>query len=129
MKRFLLTLALVCGFATIVSAQNVVIQQNTSSPQSSQTTTGHEYYINGISTAEDIGGVDVEFKEKSSYGNYTDYYLQFTNYHDFTVRVLFELSGRMYGSITLQANETKCTPNYYEVFDDNISIIMIVRKL
>ena len=127
MKRFLLTLALVCGFATMVSAQNVVIQQNTSSPQSPQTTTGHEYYINGISTAEDIGGVDVEFKEEY-HGMMCVYYLQFTNYHAFTVRVLFELSGPKYGSITLQANETKCTPNYYE-YVSNKSIIMIVRKL
>ncbi len=128
MKRFLLTLALVCGFATMVSAQNVVIQQNTSSPQSPQTTTGHEYYINGISTAEDIGGVDVEFKQEYS-GMKSVYYLQFTNYHACTVRVLFELSGPIYGSITLQANETKCTPNYYDTFSNSKSIIMIVRKL
>ena len=132
MKKIFILVALIMGVSYFASAQNVVIQSNTTTPQSS--VNDNQYYINGISTREDIGGVDVKFEHYRSRADdgFSEYGLTFTNYHNFTVRVVFELprgyNGKTYGSIVLKANETKTTEAYRLDYKD-LSIIMIVRRL
>lgn len=123
---------LLFGFVGIASAQNVVIQTNDTDSKSSTTqTTGNEYFINGISTAQDIGGVDAELiNTGNSY--YGDYYhkIKFTNYHEFTVTVLFEIGRyKVPGTITIPAKTAKTAPNEYLIDKDDRRIVMIVRKL
>lgn len=139
MKKYIFLFIAVC-FTTTLSAQNVVIQtNNTDSKSSTAQTTGNEYYINGISTAQDIGGVDVAFI-KDQNGDWTgspekpdyhDYFLSFTNYHDFTVTILFEVtegSRKTTGTITVPKGITKRTPNSYWL-NGNFNIVTIVRKI
>lgn len=139
MKKYIFLFIAVC-FTTTLSAQNVVIQTNNTDSQSSTAqTTGNEYYINGISTAQDIGGVDVAFIKdhngewigSSEKPNYVDYFLSFTNYHEFTVTILFEVTERekkTTGTITVPKGITKRTPNSYRLWG-NFNIVTIVRKL
>ena len=128
MKKILILVIFIIGFTTTASAQNVVIQQNSSAAQS-QVQHNNEYYINGISTSKDIGGVDVEFIYTYSG---SEYYLKFTNYNSSAVTVLFEVKDsdgkKTTGTIILKGYETKQTPNQYEV-SHNKYIAMIVRKL
>ena len=139
MKKYIFLFIAVC-FTTTLSAQNVVIQTNNTDSQSSTAqTTGNEYYINGISTAQDIGGVDVAFI-KDQNGDWTgspekpdyhDYFLSFTNYHEFTVTILFEVtegSRKTTGTITVPKGITKRTPNSYWL-NGNFNIVTIVRKI
>ena len=132
MKKIFIVVTLFIGISHIVSAQNVVIQSNTTTPQSS--VNNNQYYINGISTREDIGGVEVVFEAGSSsqYSGFSYYNLIFTNYHNFPVSVIYELprgyTGKTYGTIILNANETKKSQSYKLEWRDK-SIIMIVRKL
>ncbi len=131
MKKIFIIVILFIGISHIASAQNVVIQSNTNTSQSN--VDSNQYYINGISTREDIGGVDVQFEEdySSNSGGYTFCTLIFTNYHSVPVRVIYELprgyNGKTYGAIMLKAYETKKSPRYKLDYKDN-SIIMIVRK-
>lgn len=126
---------LLFGFVGIASAQNVVIQTNNTDSKSSTTqTTGNEYFINGISTAQDIGGVDAEFiidKQAAMVNNLHPNKIKFTNYHEFTVTVLYEIyewGEKTYGTITIPARTAKTTRNgYHTRFNNNI--VMIVRKL
>lgn len=87
-----------------------------------------EYFISGISTREDIGGVEIS---RTVYGSSNYYYLVFENYNNFIVTIIFEYTpsgtGEKHtGTIVLRANEKKQTPNYYF---NPISFKMIVRKL
>jgi hypothetical protein len=69
-------------------------------------TDGGEYFIAGISTREDIGGVEVSSQYSNSY-----YRLIFENYNNFPVSVIFEFSdnvqNRQTGTIVLRAGEKK----------------------
>lgn len=134
MKYFLLLIGIVL-FPMAASSQNIIIQQNNNSSSQSVSHDGNEYYINGISTREDIGGVDVEFVDDPE-NYYANKYLKFTNYHNFPVSVIFEVEDyqrggyyeKVTGRITLRANETKTTPNPYNVAKSR-HCIMIVRRL
>lgn len=116
-------------------AQNNVIIQQTTNNQNSNSVSSNEYFINGISTRMDIGGVDVEFVDDPE-NYYANKYLKFTNYHNFPVTVIFEVEDyqrggdyeKVTGRITLRANETKTTPNPYNVARSR-HCVMIVRKL
>lgn len=134
MKKIFYLVLFLC-FTNVVCAQNIIIQQNNNS--GSNTTSNHDngYYINGISTSQDIGGVDVEFVDDPE-NYYANKYLKFTNYHNFPVTVIFEVEDyqrggsyeKVTGRITLRANETKQTPNPYNVARSR-HCIMIVRRL
>ncbi len=131
MKKIFILVVLFMGVSNFASAQNVVIQSNTTTPQS--VVNDNQYYINGVSILDDIGGVDVQFEHVYGKANCSYYNLEFTNYHNFTVRVVYELpggyDGKTFGSITLRANETKVSPTTYKQKYENKSIIMIVRRL
>lgn len=133
MKKLICITMLLFGFVGIASAQNVVIQTNNADSKSSTTqTTGNEYYINGISTAQDIGGVDAEIINtgKRDYNDYFYHKIKFTNYHEFTVTVLFEIGkDKEPGTITIPAKTAKTAPNEYVLYKTDRNIVMIVRKL
>ena len=115
--------------ATFVSySQNVVIQQNSVDP-SSQQGDGGAYYINGISTREDIGGVEVSVGDQRNYGVY---FVKFKNYNNIPVSVIYQLEAGMNerkkvsGTIILQAGEEKQTGQWY--YDPN-NYVLIVRAM
>jgi len=84
-----------------------------------------EYKINGISTKEDIGGVEATYAHPN---------LTFENYNDFPVTVLFEVvttarnnPSQYMGTIVLRANEKKVWPT--RVYGSISRMVVIVRKL
>jgi hypothetical protein len=85
------------------------------------------YFINGLSTAEDIGGVEVS---KGYYPrDHVWYNLVFENFNNFKVTVIFEVAtsqGKKTGTIILEAGEIKMT-NYNYV--NPSSFVLIVRRL
>ena len=90
-----------------------------------------EYFICGISTKEDIGGVEV-FVD-GNYAHSKDYSaLVFENFNNFIVTVLFEYDAlgiggtKLTGVVVLKANEKKTTPNRYSGANN---FKLIVRKL
>ena len=137
MKRILLIL-LSCIVNITFAQNNIILQQNNSSSSVTSNDSG-EYFINGISTKQDIGGVDVQFIAYRN-GFYGENQLKFTNYNNFTVSVIFEVMVDLYptgtrdewkkttGAITLKANEVKIAPNIYETVD-NHHCVMIVRRI
>ena len=129
LKR-ILAIALSIAFASTVFAQ--AIREKTA-----------DFSINGISSKEDIGNVEVSLVAtgKHKYGA-KSYYLSFENYNDFTVTVTYEFSrardsyktgtgglGFTYtkesGTIFLRADETKQIGDGYVAAKD---IKMIVRR-
>ena len=82
------------------------------------TTKSSEIFINGISSKEDIGGVEANIiptHPGSPFGN-----LQFKNYNDFPVSINYEVSAyheniptQLTGAIVLQAGETKSSATTY----------------
>lgn len=132
MKNLLLTLAVLMCISINANAQNIIVQQDNNSSSTSTVQDDNGYFINGISTKEDIGGVDVEFVDDDPSWQTPYKRLKFTNYHNFTVTVIFEVEEyegkKVPGRITLRANETKTTPNAYYVAR-NRHCVMIVRKL
>ena len=130
MKKFLLVLVAVIGFGMSAFAQNVVIQTNETK---SENTDGSKYYwINGISSKEDIGGVDVETTRVCPYYCYANVTL--TNYNNFNVTVYYEIKNAngdtQSGSKVLKPNESK------KVLDGNVfsyttgvEVKTITRKL
>ena len=92
-----------------------------------------DYRIHGVSTAEDIGGVEVSCGAMLIQGNvrYPDrLHLDFENYNDCTVTVIFEFENgdrkRESGTIVLRAGEKRSTNNAYYLPHD---FVLIVRKL
>lgn len=135
MKNLLFTLAVLMCVSINANAQNIIVQQNNNSSSTSTVQDNKGYFINGISTKEDIGGVDVEFVDDPK-NYYANKYLKFTNYHNFPVSIIFEVEDyqrggyyeKVTGSITLRANETKTTPNPYNVAKSR-HCVMIVRRI
>ena len=106
MKKYLFIITVGLLFARMdLFAQNVVIQQNTSK-ESLSTQPSNEYYINGISTREDIGGVEIEWGIYNWRNNQRYYKPTFINYRDFAVRVIFKIGDKT-GTIVLQGYEKK----------------------
>ena len=117
MKKILLMIVLL---PTLCFAQNTIIIQNNSNGSTTQTKTDHAYYIQGVSSEQNIGGVDattVSVRDPYAPGLK---YVEFKNYRNYPVTVLIEFtyghpdySEHLYeGSITLDANEKKRIGSY-----------------
>ena len=120
-------------------AQNNIIVQQSNPAASGTTTDSNTYYINGISSKEDVGGVEYTFRYVSDSEKTV---LDLTNYHNCTVTVLidfcwycsseryYQIMGDGVKSIVLRANEMKSfdvgMPNCGKCVD---ILGMIVRKL
>ena len=119
-------------------AQNNIIVQQSNSATTETSTDENAYYLNGISSKEDVGGV--EYTISYSYSD-KQTFLKLTNYHNCTVSVLIDFS---YGgwideqvlssgvkSYVLRASETKSILVGYGSSSQSKSTIkgMIVRKL
>ena len=126
MKQLIVIIAIIFGMNNYASAQNVIIN----SEDYTQTVDDNQYYINGISTREDIGGVEIG---RGEYVPNNNYRIKLTNYNDFTVTVLFEFIHSSYEyekiekrTMVLRAGETKETENsYYHPRE----YVIITRKL
>ncbi len=108
-------LAVFFAIAGGLNAQNnVILQQSTGGNTNSSASDDKQYYINGISTKEDVGGVEMSRGER-----YTGslYFLHFTNYNNFMVSVIYEFEdnarGLITGNIVLKAGEKKQSADYY----------------
>ena len=87
----------------------------------------HIYRINGISTAEDIGGVEISYRGIGSRN-----FLIFENFNDFPVSVIFEVkrpNGSQTGTVVLRPNEIRETRNEFVFNPINTSFVLIVRRL
>lgn len=111
--KFILLISALTMVATASYSQNVVIQQNSANPSSQKGDDG-AYYINGISTREDIGGVEVSLGDP--YGN-SGRFIKFKNYNSIPVSVIYQLDTdthkKVTGTIVLQAGEEKQTGQHY----------------
>lgn len=121
-KQFLIGFFLLsCVWA---SGQNVIVQTQTNNGASQTRDEG--FSINGISSREDIGGVEVT----TSYYGIGYYYLVFENYNNVDVTVLYQVNdaskGNVTGTAVLKAGEKKTLPvRYYKPSDFKV----IVRRM
>ena len=125
MKKLLVCLLAVIGFVAAAEAQTVVVQNNQGATE--QTQDPNIFYINGIPSTQDIGGVEAQPKYKE--GGYS--YAVFKNYHSFTVTVLYRVihgnNSQKIGSLVLSSKETK---EFYIDYNSPIQeIATITRKL
>lgn len=100
------TIAIVCN----VNAQQTVVIQNSEEAKKTVGTDG-SFYINGISSALDIGGVQaiVTTKLSSRYQGQEVHkcYVALTNYNDFRVTVLYQAGpNKVTGSLVLEPGKT-----------------------
>lgn len=109
-----------------VPAQNVIVQTQTNN--ASQQTQDGTFSINGISSREDIGGVEIT-REQLMPGLPT-YHLVFENYNNVDVTVLYQVhddrNGNVTGSVVLKAGEKKTLPVEYIMPTD---FKLIVRRM
>lgn len=87
MKKVLMVAAMLfVGMFTYCYGQDVKVNIN----NQDYSTSNGEFKINGISSSEDIGGVDVDFRTKVNdpQRNTTDLFVVFTNYNNSPVTVL-----------------------------------------
>lgn len=91
-----------------VTAQNNVVFQSTGGNTNTSAIDNGQYYINGISTREDIGGVQMS---RGTNRDWNTYHLKFTNYNNFMVPVIYEFEDEKRDqetdNIVLMADETK----------------------
>lgn len=107
MKKILMVAAMLfAGMLTYCYGQDVKVNIN----NQDYSTNNGEFKINGISSSEDIGGVDVEFIDN----HFDSFSVKFTNYNPFPVTVLAIVSYRFTGAwsdrtinIVLKTNGTK----------------------
>ncbi|MDR2963529.1 MAG: DUF1566 domain-containing protein [Bacteroidales bacterium] len=102
-----------CGF---LQAQNVEVHINSSQANASSSDCG--YKIAGVCSSEDVGGVET---------NISSYQINFKNYNDFAVNVVYEINGDKIGSLVLKANENKNVAVSYSQ-SGKPSVKLIVRK-
>lgn len=96
------TIAIVCN----VNAQQTVVIQNSEEAKKAVGTDG-SFYINGISSALDIGGVSAivttEMSSRSQSQEIHKCYVALTNYNDFRVTVLYQAGpNKVTGSLVLE---------------------------
>lgn len=128
MKK-LLIIAAFTMMAGILSAQNNVVIQNDGT-HANPVMQDNAYYINGISTRDDVGGVEIA-RGKLTQHRFSDaYLLSFRNYNNFPVSVIYELDdasrGTTTGTIVLNAGETKSSNESYR---DPGNFKLIARKM
>lgn len=113
-KIFLLTLLLAAVGS--MNAQNNVVFQSAGGNANTTAADNRQYYINGISTQEDVGGVEMSRGAYRGYGH--EYYLKFTNYNNFMASVIYEFEdierGQVTGNIVLKPGETKQSSDSYK---------------
>ncbi len=124
MKKIFLALFVIIGSTATVNAQQTVVSQN-QQVSTAQTTDPNIFYINGIPSTQDIGGVEALYKED----RYR--YLFLKNFNSSKVTVLYQYedvdNGIYTGSVVLRPNESKRVPTF-----ENHSILRIAtitRKL
>lgn len=106
MLAVMATIAIVCN----VNAQQTVVIQNSEEAKKTVGTDG-SFYINGISSKEDIGGVQaiVTTKMSSRYQGQEVHkcYVALTNYNNFPVTVLYQAGpNKVTGSLVLETGKT-----------------------
>ncbi len=119
-----------CVIVVLFSSQETVFSQNFASVNVNQDV--NILVINGVSSLDDIGGVECNALNPQSKTEYQR--LKFTNYNEFNVSVLYKLEilepGRrvLYktGTIILERGETKTIQLKFETLGD---IRLIVRKM
>ena len=129
MKKLFVFILSIVSIITTTKAQTIVVQNNDTSKE--QTQDKNIFYINGIPSTQDIGGIDTKTGGGYNWngGNHPSYAI-FKNYNSVTVTVLYQITtgkGTTTGSIVLKPNEEK------EVFSGNYSnitdVVTITRKL
>lgn len=130
------TIAIVCN----VNAQQTVVIQNSEEAKKTVGTDG-SFYINGISSALDIGGVQAivstEMSRKSQGQEIHRCYVVLTNYNDFRVTVLYQAGPKkVTGSLVLGPGEKtsaefgRVTTGYGgDIPTEMFSVFTITRKL
>ena len=134
-KLFVVAVMTLFGFCA--HAQQTVILQN--SQIQKQATASNEFYINGISSREDIGGVEasVDIERASSSLYRYNCYVCIKNYNNFRVTVLY-MAGKdkITGSMVLDPEEEKRslfgaveTGSVGNISSAMYSVFTITRKL
>lgn len=137
MLAVMATIAIVCN----VNAQQTVVIQNSEEAKETVGTDG-SFYINGISSKEDIGGVGATVKTDLvdryiGVWKLYDCYVSLENYHKFPVTVLYQAGpSKTTGSVVLEPGakaERKFATvktGYYDQVDSKWrSVFTITRKL
>lgn len=133
MKKFLILFLAIVGFAITANAQNVVIQQNGTTTSNTQTSDPNIFYINGIPSTADIGGVETEIKYPSY--DTDNISLILTNYNAETVTVLYYVEtsrgSERSGSVVLKPEQHKYVNLAVSVWNNGriSKIATITRKL
>lgn len=101
-KLFIVAVMTLFGFCA--HAQQTVILQN--SQNQKETSTSNEFYINGISSRDDVGGVEASVYIENDY--LKSCYVYIKNYNNFLVTVLY-MAGKdkITGSMVLKPGEEK----------------------
>lgn len=130
------TIAIVCN----VNAQQTVVIQNSEEAKKTVGTDG-SFYINGISSALDIGGVQAVVTTKRSSRSQGqeihECYVVLINYNDFRVTVLYQAGPKkVTGSLVLEPGEKgaaefgRVTTGYGgDIPTEMFSVFTITRKL
>lgn len=126
MKKFLILFLAIVGFAITANAQNVVIQQNGTTTSNTQSADPNIFYINGIPSTADIGGVEAQVEDKNQRT-----YLLLTNYRNEAVTVLYYIEtqrgSERNGSVVLTPMQTKEVN--LDMYATITKIATITRKL
>ncbi|WP_286008007.1 hypothetical protein [Barnesiella viscericola] len=109
-KSIILVFVMMSCFLGISAQQSVIIQQNGKSENVVKNS--GEFFINGISSKVDIGGVEAEVSStrQSRYQGEEVHlcFVRIKNYNAFTVTVLYQAGkDKTIGSVVLQSGETK----------------------
>ena len=137
MKKLLICLLAVIGFIATANAQTVVVQNNQGG-ETEQMQDPNIFYINGIPSTQDIGGVETiierVFDHYDCPYNFYDNFVVFTNYHSYTVTVLYQVivgskGTKKIGSIVLKAEESKKILIDNDPYNIIHEIATITRKL
>lgn len=134
MKKLFIALFILCSFSAFSQNAIIINQTTTNNEVSGTTSNSNIFYINGVPSSSDIGGVEVSTSgNPDPYGNPYIYHVYFKNYRDYPVTVLYEFTvgpsrdeSIRTGSIIVPANDTKSDGNWYKL-PKNFRII--VRKL
>lgn len=138
MKQLLFIIAALTVFGFNAYAQQTVVIQNS---QTKQAYNSNDFTINGISSRQDIGGVEasVYCKLSSRYSGTEihDCFVEIKNYNSFSVTVLYMVGrNRTIGSMVLKPNESKSqkfgtesTGYGGDISSATYSVFTITRKL